>query len=130
MRNGNICTCVIRCSCLFTDDHNIIIIVFVVLFSSTDTTLSEENVTKVFEVVRGDVHPGVGGSLGVPRSVLEKIQSTSQDVEQQWRAIGHYWLPTCTSVSWMVLAESLYQCGENEALQRVMPYLNKTRGMC
>ena len=118
---------------MFTDDHNHIIIVFVVLFSSTDTTLSEENVTKVFEVVRGEAVSsvfGMGDFLGVPPPVCKKIQSTSQDVEQQWREVGHYWLTTCTSVSWMVLAETLYLYGENEALQRVMPYLNKTRGMC
>ena len=107
------------------------IIVFVVLFSFTDTTLSEENVTKVFEVVRGDVCSaiGVGDSFGVPRAVREKIKCTCQDNKQRWE-VGHYWLTTCTSVSWIVLAESLYQWGENEALQRVMPYLNKTRGMC
>ena len=99
--------------------------------SFTDTTLSEENVKKVFEVVRVDVYPGgVGHFLGVPRAVREKIQSTSQDEKQQWREVGHYWLTTCTSVSWMVLADRLYEYGENEALQRVMPYLNKTRGMC
>ena len=104
---------------------------FVVLCSSTDTTLSEENITKVFEVVRSDVYPDdVGRSLGVPFAVRVKIRSTSQDLKQQWRAFGHYWLTTCTSVSWMVLADRLYQCGENEALQRVMPYLNKTSGMC
>ena len=105
---------------------------FLLLCPSADTTLSEENVKKVFEVVRGNVYPvgGVGGSIGVPPTVCEKIQSTGQDMEQQWREVGHYWLTTCTSVSWMVLAESLYQRGENEALQRVMPYLNKTRGMC
>ena len=114
---------------MFTDDHNNIIIVFVVLFSSTDTTLSEENVKKVFEVVRGVVYD-VGDSLGVPHSVREKIQSTSQDVKQQWREVGHYWLTTCTSVSWMVLADTLYHYREKEALQRLMPYLNKTRGMC
>ena len=121
---------------MFThDNNNISLSFFLVLCSSTDTTLSEENVKKVFEVVRGDVYPGgvvrgVGDSLGVPRAVYEKIQSRSQDMEQQWREVGHYWQTTCTSVSWMVLADRLYQWGENEALQRVMPYLNKTRGMC
>ena len=74
----------------------------------------------------------MGLDLGVPHAVLEKIQCTGQDMEQQWREVGHYWLTTCTSVSWMVLADTLYQCGEKEALQRVMPYsyLNKTRGVC
>ena len=105
---------------------------FFVLCSSIDTTLSEENVKNVFEVGRGSVCDivGVGDSLGVPRAVREKIQSTSQDKKQRWREVGHYWLTTCTSVSWMVLADTLYRYGENEALQRVMPYLNKIRGMC
>ena len=72
----------------------------------------------------------VGNFLGVPYTVRLKMKSTSQDVEQQWREVGHYWLTTCTSVSWTVLADTLYRFEENEALQRVMPYLKKRRGMC
>lgn len=82
----------------------------------------------VWETVR-DVMK-VGRLVGVPSAVREKIQSAHHSPPDRGQAVGTYWLTTLPDVSWEQLAKHLYYVEEKEALQKVTPYLNKTRGNC
>ena len=70
----------------------------------------------------------VGRSVGVPSAVRQRIESTHYSPFDKGQAVGTYWLKTLPDVSWEQLARHLYFFEEEEALQKVIPYVKKPKG--
>ena len=94
--------------------------------SPSDPTLTVENVREVMEKV-GDLR-GVGVSLVLPSSKLQKISQQSSTKRKRSLALGDYLVNTVPDASWEMLARVLYRRGEHTALGVMKQYLQQ--GMC
>ena len=65
----------------------------------------------------------VGGELGVPGSMLIKINEQSSTEMEKCLTLGRYWFNTHPDPSWEKLGRALYKAGEERAATMVKQYL-------
>ena len=77
-----------------------------------------------------DGSPGGGGrlcwKLDVPQSKVEEIRSQHQS--QQLASLSAYIVQFIPGISWAVIAEALYYCCEERALQAAKRYIKREEG--
>ena len=98
---------------------------FLPLFS--DTTLTVENMTRVWEKVEN--WDEIGRSFNIPWSKKDEISYQPSSKRERSCAAGVYWLQTSPDVSWEQLAGALYYEEEEEAVEAVKEFLPTSRGV-
>ena len=97
-----------------------------VCVSSSDTTLTVENVSEVMAKVGNGVR--VASWLGVPDFKQQEISQRSSTERERCLALGEYWVNTAPDASWEKLTGVLYQWGEKRAVSVSKQYLQQ--GIC
>ena len=92
--------------------------------SHSDPSLTSQNVYQVMEVVRPERWGVVGRGLGVPGSILDKINAECSSDEEKMSAVINYVVTINPDITWEEIAAALYVKDEEKAVERVKPYLH------
>ena len=100
------------------------------LFFSTDPTLTPPHTIPVFEAITRDWHQ-IGNDtkqIIVPDARAAVIRQQFSDPLDQRRRGGEYYALYCPWASWKGLSLNLYRAGETKAVQLTRPHLQTVRG--
>ena len=96
--------------------------------STSDPSLTPNNISQVIEVVSQEEWRNVGGILSVPQSILDKIDVECSSHGERMSAVANYIATIMPEMTWATIATILYQWGEVRAVERAKPYLYTVPG--
>ena len=101
------------------------------LFFSSDPTITRPHTIPVFEAITRDWNEIVGDGRGiytVPHDRAAVIRQQFSDPLDQRRRAGEYYALYSPWASWKQLSVNLYRAGETKAVQLTRPHLQTVRG--
>ena len=102
------------------------VLVFILLFSPADATLTLDNVMTVVEGVQD--WEDLASLVQVPwntQGIIKRRYSTEYDRK---KAMSEYFLTCAPNATWPTIAGKLYRMGETAALERAKKYFQRPSG--